>query len=95
MFVYLFGWKIIISLSTVLFPFVAGDDYYGQDQQLIFEAVSSSVDVVIPLINDVVMEDDEMFTLSLQLSDDDDSVGVVLGPISTATVTIADDDGNF
>ena len=51
------------------------------------------MDVVIPLINDDVMEGEETFTLSLVLLDG--AEGVRLGSSSTTTVNITDDDGMF
>ena len=48
------------------------------------------MDVVIPLINDDVMEGEETFTLSLVLLDG--AEGVRLGSPSTTTVNITDAD---
>ena len=65
------------------------DDYFRQDLVLTFETTSTSMDVVIPLINDDVMEGEETFTLSLLLLDG--AEGVRLGSSSTTTVNITDD----
>ena len=79
------NYKINPSLST------AGVDYLRQDIVVTFEPEISSLDIVIPLINDDVMETTKEFSLSLELVDGVQS-STLVSP-STATVAIHDDDG--
>ena len=80
-------------MISVIYIITDGDDYFRQDLVLTFETTSTSMDVVIPLINDDVMEGEETFTLCLVLLDG--AEGVRLGSPSTTTVNITDDDGMF
>ena len=75
-----------LSLITV-----AGDDYLQQDLELTFDPATTSLDIVIPLVNDDVMEAEEDFSLSLQLASAVE--GAALGSLSSVSVTITDDDG--
>ena len=58
---------------------------------LTFEPTSTSQDIIIPLVNDDVMEEDEGFSLSLALADG--TQGVAIASPATASVTITDNDG--
>ena len=74
-----------------MFDTVAGDDYLQQDLELTFEPTTASLNVVIPLVNDDVMEAGERFSLSLQLAVA--AQNAVIGSLSSASVNITDDDG--
>jgi hypothetical protein len=69
---------------------LGGNDYLMQDLLLIFEPISSSQYIIIPLVNDDVMEADEEFTLTLTVADG--TQGVNIASPATASVTITDDD---
>ena len=64
-----------------------------QDLLLTFEPISSSQYIIIPLVNDDVMEADEEFTLTLTVADG--TQGVNIASPATASVTITDDDGEL
>ena len=74
-----------------MFDIVAGDDYLQQDLELTFEPTTASLNVVIPLVNDDIMEAEERFSLSLQLAVA--AQNAVIGSPSSASVNITDDDG--
>lgn len=69
----------------------AGSDYLQQDQQLTFEPSSTSQNIIIPLVNDDVMEADETFTLSLAVAEG--AQGVNIASPASVEITITDDDG--
>ncbi|CAI8022690.1 Endothelin-converting enzyme 1 [Geodia barretti] len=69
---------------------LGGNDYLMQDLLLAFEPISSSQYIIIPLVNDDVMEADEEFTLTLTVADG--TQGVNIASPATASVTITDDD---
>ena len=58
-----------------------------------FEPTSNSQDIIIPLVNDDVMEADEEFTLTLTVADG--TQGVNIASPATDSVTITDDDGEL
>ena len=63
------------------------EDYLSVRRDITFEPVGLLEQcVAVPIINDSVLEDAEMFTVSLESSDE-----VVFG-LSQSTVVIADDD---
>ena len=80
-------------MTVWMFDTVAGDDYLQQDLELTFEPTTASLNMVIPLVNDDVMEAEERFTLSLQLAVV--AQNAVIGSLSSASVNITDDDGMF
>ena len=66
-------------------------DYLPQGIVLTFEPNINSLDIVIPLVNDDIMEATEEFSLSLELVGGDQSSNLVSPSI--ANVVIFDDDG--
>ena len=68
---------------------LAGSDYSTRSGTLIFaDGVTASQTFSVPILNDAVPESDESFTLGLS----NVTGGASLGAVTTATVTITDDD---
>ena len=69
-----------------LFSYIAPDDYTTVVQTLTFNPTTSSVDIQVPIINDALLEDDEMFFGMISNPSDN---RVTLNP-ARANVTIED-----
>ena len=67
----------------------AGDDYTATSMAVTIQAADASQVVMVPIINDSLVEGVERFTARLSLPTGQD--GVMLGA-NTATVEITDDD---
>ena len=68
----------------------AGMDYTAVSRNLTFNAVISTQMVTIPILDDIIVERSEMFTLALTSTDH----AVILDP-SSSSVTIEDVDGEL
>jgi len=67
----------------------AGKDFEAIEETVHFLPGQDKVSVVIPIIDDDEQEDDERFTVELDMP----SKQCLLGPLSTCEITIQDDDG--
>ena len=67
----------------------AGEDYIATSMSVTIQAADASQVVMVPIINDSLIEGVEQFTAQLSLPSDLD--GVMLGA-NTTTVEITDDD---
>ena len=73
-------------------PFLDPADFIGQSNVMVTFAPSVSEQFVsVSVVNDVIVENNEMFTATLT------STGslVTIGPSNTATATIIDNDGKY
>ncbi len=67
---------------------IAGDDFTASSGTLTFAPGETSKEIVIPIIDDLISETDETFSIAIG-----NEVGAELGEIRTAIVTIEDNDG--
>jgi uncharacterized delta-60 repeat protein len=74
--------------STNDFRAIEGKDFLAQRLRINFLAGQETADVIVPIIDNSRVDGDR--TVALQLSDP--SAGVLLGPLSTATLTIIDNE---
>ena len=72
-----------------LFFYIASADYTTEALTLTFNPNNTCVDIPVPIIDDEICEDDEMFFGEISNPSDSD---VTLNP-TTATVTIMDNEG--
>lgn len=85
------GTAVSVSYATAdASSALAGQDYTAVAGSLNFGPADTEKTFTVPIINDTLLEGDE--TLSLLLSDPTN--GAQFGPISTATLTIDDDEDN-
>ena len=68
----------------------AGRDYNATIEPVEFPSAETQVAILIPILDDRVLESEEGFTVVLSSTGTDENV--VLGPRNTARVTITDDD---
>lgn len=73
--------------TAVADPSGVSGDYLSTTGTLTFTAGTTSLPLVVPIVNDTVFEEDETLTLTLS-----DPVGLLLGELSVATLTIENDD---
>ncbi len=89
------GFCLILSMSYLFFQLVITGpaDYSAISMQFIFTPTNQNdqLCVNIPIINDVICEGDEVFTVSLTSNDDCVSIQMP----SQGSVTIVDDDGKY
>ncbi|BCM94044.1 hypothetical protein IAD21_05940 [Abditibacteriota bacterium] len=69
---------------------IAGQDYTGQNGTINFAANQTSRTIFVPITNDTLDEGDETFTVTLSVPAGNGNT--TLGPNTTATVTIVDND---
>ncbi|NDA66246.1 MAG: hypothetical protein EBY09_06345, partial [Verrucomicrobia bacterium] len=81
---------VTVPFSTVDGTAVAGSDYVQTTNVLTFGTNVSSQNIIIPILNDTVVESTETFTLQLYPPGGEAS----LGGNSSATITILDDDSS-
>ena len=86
----------LASLASSLYVFFAVNniDYVAPPALLRFEACSARECVDIGIIDDKVLEENEIFTVTLML-DSGASKDILLGGTTTAQVTILDTDGVY
>ena len=77
-------------MLSYLYMHTAGMDYTAVSRTLTFNAVISTQMVTIPILDDLIVEHSEMFTLALTSTDH----AVILDP-SSSSVTIEDVDGEL
>ena len=70
--------------------YLASKDYSSKAEDLVLDSVTTKSCVVISILNDVVPEFAETFTVKLTI--DDENVDIIT---AVTTVTISDDDGKF
>ena len=79
-----------VDLATMDGSAVAGQDYVPLSTTLNFADGETTKSISVTLINDVLPESSEIFTVTLS----NPTNGTSLGTSSTTTITIADDDGS-
>ena len=57
-----------------------------------FDPTTDTQDIIIPLINDDIMEPNEVFSLSLMLTGEKENINIAM---DTSFITISDDDGKL
>lgn len=72
--------------------FVAPQDYISRNQSTLITG-STTLRFFIAITDDSVLEETEQFSVLLQLPSDGLACGITLGIITTATVSIIDNDG--
>ena len=80
----------IICILNLTFPYAGVSDYTSVSRMVTFSAGQSNASVSVPITNDNVIEDSEMFSGSLSAVTE--NVDIVA---HTANVTIMDDDGEL
>lgn len=80
--------QVTVNYSTANGTAVAPDDYVASSGQLTFAPFQTSQSFSVTIMDDVVAEPTETINLSLSAP-----IGASLGSQSTATITIADNDG--
>ena len=79
-----------ICIPTLTFPYTGVSDYTSVSRMVTFSAGQSNASVSVPISNDNVIEDSEMFSGSLSPVTENVDIGA-----DTANVTIMDDDGEL
>ena len=82
------GNNTVLVLVTVWGCVAGPSDYTGVSRQLSFQPGGTELCTTINIINDVILEDSETFSVQLTATDQ----AVILNP-SSATVSIIDNDG--
>jgi len=82
------GNNTMLVLVTVCDCVAGPSDYTGVSRQLSFQPGGTELCTAINIINDVILEDSETFSVQLTATDQ----AVILNP-SSATVSIIDNDG--
>ena len=82
-----------IKLYSLIGNWLASEDYSSTTRQLFIPLSSRSFQFSISIINDEILEEDEQFSVLLQLPTDGLPCGITPGSIATATVNIIDNDG--
>ena len=72
---------------------VAPDDYINDTYNVTFIPESTTAELQVPIVDDTVCEDEEVFFGNIIISTALVVVGVMAGPQNTATISIQDDDG--
>ena len=72
---------------------VAPDDYINDTYNVTFIPESTTAELQVPIVDDTVCEDEEVFFGNIIISTALVAVGVMAGPQNTATISIQDDDG--
>lgn len=80
--------EVSVNYSTSNGSAISGSDYAGSSGTLTFAPEESYKTIAIPIVNDLVVEGEESFEVTLS----DPTNEATLGSITTATVTIEDDD---
>ena len=78
------------TVLTLTFPYTGVSDYTSVSRMVTFSAGESSTSVSVPITNDTVIEDSEMFSGSLAAIIENVYIGA-----DTANVTVVDDDGGL
>ena len=73
-------------------PHAEGEDYSGREFAVIFPAGVTQSSCKIPIIHDEDFEPDEMFSLTLEIPQPAQDIGVMRRVPFMATVTIINDD---
>ena len=81
------------SCSYIIY--IAPEDYSSFNTLIPISRSFVGQQVNVFINDDQLLEDNEQFTVSLQLSTGGSSCGVALGSITTATVNIIDNDGEY
>ena len=79
-----------ICIPTLTFLYTGVSDYTSVSRMVTFSAGQSNASVSVPISNDNVIEDSEMFSGSLSAVTENVDIGA-----DTANVTIMDDDGEL
>ena len=80
----------VLCILTLTFPYTGVSDYTSVSRMVTFSAGQSNASVSVPITNDNVIEDSEMFSGSLSAVTE--NVDIVA---DSANVTIMDDDGEL
>ena len=85
-----------ILRTSSLHDFTEGmDDIHCGPYPVTLQAGSVKASVNISIIDDQDTECDEIFTAKIDIGDENSSVGFRLGPTSTISITVKDNDGDF
>ena len=71
---------------------VAPEDYVNGSYNIAFIPESTTAELQVPIVDDTVCEDEEVFLGNLIIATALVAIGVMAGPQNTATVFIQDDD---
>ena len=71
---------------------VAAEDYVDGTYNVTFIPESTTAELQVPIVDDTVCEDEEVFFGNIMIPTALVVVGVVAGPQNTATISIHDDD---
>ena len=72
---------------------VAPEDYVNGSYNIAFIPESTTAELQVPIVDDTVCEDEEVFIGNIIIPTALVAVGVMAGPQNTATIFIEDDDG--
>ena len=72
---------------------VAPEDYVNGSYKVAFIPESTTAELQVPIVDDTVCEDEEVFIGNIIIPTALVAVGVMAGPQNTATIFIEDDDG--
>ena len=73
--------------------FIAPQDYLVTNRPFFIPRSFNSFRFFITINDDQILEENEQFSVSLQLPSDGLACGIALGVVTTATVNIIDNDG--
>ena len=71
---------------------VAPEDYVDGSYNIAFNPESTTAELQVPIVDDTVCEDEEVFIGNIIIPTALVAVGVMAGPQNTATISIHDDD---
>ena len=71
----------------------APEDYVDGSYKVAFIPESTTAELQVPIVDDTVCEDEEVFIGNIIIPTALVAVGVMAGPQNTATIFIEDDDG--
>ena len=71
----------------------APEEYVNGTYNVAFIPESTTAELQVPIVDDTVCEDDEVFFGNIIIPTALVAVGVMAGPQNTATISIKDDDG--
>ena len=86
----------VLSLMHFNAPFsgsVAAEDYVDGTYNVTFIPESTTAELQVPIVDDIVCEDEEVFFGNIMIPSPLVAVDVMAGPQITTTITIQDDDG--
>jgi len=77
-----------------LYTFSTEDDHLLTDTLLVnFNGDSLFANVHVPIVDDQILEHPELFSLQISIPKESADIGIILGDLVTANVTIIDNDG--